>query len=80
MYAAVRAVYDREDLEDSEVEIIGVYASRKTAGAELKKARLRFLGEIDDDPERAEENIEDDCDRSYNWFVRKVKVETGETA
>jgi hypothetical protein len=75
MYAAVQAIYDREDLEDSTVEIIGVYSSRKIAGAELEKAKLKFLAEIDDDPGLAEENIEDDYDRSYNWFVQKVKVE-----
>lgn len=88
MYAAVQAVYDGEDPEYSEVKIIGIYRSRKTAEAELDKTQLKFYKNVldgeDFDPDEveaeAEAMLEDDRDRSYNWFVQKVKVETGETA
>ena len=76
MFAAVQIVCDREDLEDSEIKIIGVYPTEKRASEELDKAKARFLKEIDgEDPENAEYMLEDDCDRLYDWRVDKVSVE-----
>lgn len=75
MFAAVRAIYDREDLEDSEVKIIGIYASKKKANEELEKRRAKDLKSVADDPDEAERMIDDDCDRYYNWYVTPVRVE-----
>ena len=76
MFAAVQIICDREDLEDSEIKIIGVYPTEKRASEELDKAKARFLKEIDgEDPENAEYMLEDDCDRLYDWRVDKVSVE-----
>ena len=76
MFAAVQIVCDREDLEDSEIKIIGVYPTKKRAQEELDKAKAKFLKEIDDeDPEHAEYMLEYDSDRLYGWCVDKVSVE-----
>ena len=76
MFAAVQIVCDREDLEDSEIKIIGVYPTEKRAREELDKAKARFLKEIDgEDPENAEYMLENDCDHLYDWRVDKVSVE-----
>ena len=76
MFAAVQIVCDREDIEDSEIKIIGVYPTKKRAQEELDKAKAKFLKEIDDeDPEHAEYMLENDCDRMYDWRVDKVSVE-----
>ena len=78
MYAAVQAIHDRKDLEDSSVEIVGVYATKKAAQAAANESRLKFLKDIvdpDEDIEAAEAVLEEDCDRTYDWFVKKVKVE-----
>ena len=76
MFAAVQIVCDREDLEDSEIKIVGVYPTKKRAQEELDRAKARFLKEIDDeDPENAEYVLENDCDRLYDWRVDKVSVE-----
>ena len=76
MFAAVQIVCDREDLEDSEIKIVGVYPTKKRAQEELDRAKARFLKEIDDeDPENAECMLEDDCDGLYDWRVDKVSVE-----
>ena len=76
MFAAVQIVCDREDLEDSEIKIVGVYPTKKRAQEELDRAKARLLKEIDDeDPENAECMLEDDCDRLYDWRVDKVSVE-----
>ena len=76
MFAAVQIVCDREDLEDSEIKIIGVYPTEKRAREELEKAKAGFLKEIDDeDTEHAEYMLENDCDRLYDWRVDKVSVE-----
>ena len=82
MYAAVQAIYDREDLEDSEVTIIGVYASKQSAQKALDEAEEQFLrnASYDDsdefDIDEARSQLEDDCDRIYNWYVSEVKVES----
>lgn len=76
MFAAVQIVCDREDLEDSEIKIIGVYPTKKRAQEELDRAKARFLKEIDDeDLEHAEYVLENDPDRLYDWRVDKVSVE-----
>lgn len=76
MFAAVQIVCDREDLEDSEIKIIGVYQTKKRAQEELDKAKAKFMKEIDDeDPENAEYMLENDSDRLYDWRVDKVSVE-----
>lgn len=76
MFAAVQIVCDREDLEDSEIKIVGVYPTKKHAQEELDKAKAKFLKEIDDeDPEYAEYMLENDSDRLYDWRVDKVSVE-----
>ena len=76
MFAAVQIVCDREDIEDSEIKIIGVYPTKKRAQEELDKAKAKFLKEIDDeDPEHAEYMLENDSDRLYSWRVDKVSVE-----
>lgn len=76
MFAAVQIVCDREDLEDSEIKIIGVYQTKKRAQEELDKAKAKFLKEIDDeDHENAEYMLENDSDRLYDWRVDKVSVE-----
>ena len=76
MFAAVQIVCDREDLEDSEIKIVGVYPTKKRAQEELDKAKARFLKEIDgEDPENAEYILENDPDRLYDWRVDKVSVE-----
>ena len=76
MFAAMQIVCDREDLEDSEIKIIGVYPTKKRAQEELDKAKAKFLKEIDDeDPEHAEYMLENDCDRLYGWRIDKVSVE-----
>ena len=76
MFAAMQIVCDREDLEDSEIKIIGVYPTKKRAQEELDKAKAKFLKEIDDeDPEHAEYMLENDSDRLYCWRVDKVSVE-----
>ena len=76
MFAAMQIVCDREDLEDSEIKIIGVYPTEKRAREVLDKAKAGFLKEIDDeDPENAEYMLENDCDRLYDWRVDKVSVE-----
>lgn len=76
MFAAVQIVCDREDLEDSEIKIVGVYPTKKRAQEELDKAKAKFLKEIDDeDPEHAEYMLENDSDRLYDWRVDKVSVE-----
>ena len=76
MFAAMQIVCDREDLEDSEIKIIGVYPTKKRAQEELDKAKTKFLKEIDDeDPEHAEYMLENDSDRLYGWCVDKVSVE-----
>ena len=41
MFAAVQTIADREDPEDSIFEVIGVYSSKKTAQAELEKAKQK---------------------------------------
>ena len=79
MFAAVQIVCDREDLEDSEIKIVGVYPTKKRAQEELDKAKARFLKEIDgEDPENAEYILENDPDRLYDWRVDKVSVELPE--
>ena len=76
MFAAMQIVCDREDLEDSEIKIIGVYPTKKRAQEELDNAKAKFLKEIDDeDPEHAEYMLENDSDRLYCWRVDKVSVE-----
>ena len=76
MFAAMQIVCDSEDLEDSEIKIIGVYPTKKRAQEELDKAKAKFLKEIDDeDPEHAEYMLENDSDRLYCWRVDKVSVE-----
>ena len=76
MFAAVQIVCDREDLEDSEIKIVGVYPTKKRAQEELDKAKAGFMKEIDDeDPEHAEYMLENACDRLYDWRVDKVSVE-----
>ena len=76
MFAAVQIVCDREDIEDSEIKIIGVYPTKKRAQEELDKAKAKFLKEIDDeDPEHAEYMLENDSDCLYDWRVDKVSVE-----
>ena len=76
MFAAVQIVCDREDLEDSEIKIVGVYPTKKRAQEELDRAKARFLKEIDgEDSENAEYMLEDDSDRLYDWRVDKVSVE-----
>ena len=76
MFAAVQIVCDCEDIEDSEIKIIGVYPTKKRAQEELDKAKTKFLKEIDDeDPEHAEYMLENDPDRLYDWRVDKVSVE-----
>ena len=75
MFAAVRAIYDREDLEDSEVKVFGVYASKKKANEELEKRRAKDLKSVADDPDEAERMIDGDCDRYYDWYVTPVSVE-----
>ena len=76
MFAAVQIVCDREDIEDSEIKIIGVYPTKKRAQEELDKAKTKFLKEIDDeDPEHAEYMLENDGDSLYDWRVDKVSVE-----
>lgn len=76
MFAAMQTVIDREDMEDSEVTIIGVYASKKTANAELKKAKMEFLSNVPcEDDKDPEEVLWNDEDRTYNWYVTPVKVE-----
>ena len=76
MFVAMQIVCDREDIEDSEIKIIGVYPTKKRAQEELGKAKAKFLKEIDDeDPEHAEYMLENDSDRLYNWHVDKVSVE-----
>lgn len=80
MFAAVQIVCDREDLEDSEIEIIGVYPTKKRAEEALGKAKARFLKGVDADPEDAERMLEDDCDRMYDWRVDRVSVELARSA
>ena len=76
MFAAMQTVIDREDMEDSDVTVIGVYASKKTANAELEKAKTKFLSNIPCEDDRdPEEVLLDDEDRTYNWYVTPVKVE-----
>ena len=76
MFAAMQIVCDREDLEDSEIKIIGVYPTKKRAQEELDGAKAKFLKELDDeDTEHAEYMLENDCDRLYDWRVDKVSVE-----
>lgn len=76
MFAAVQTIADREDPEDSSFEIIGVYSSKKTAQAELEKAKQKFLKDIPcADDENPEDKLLDDCDRTYDWNVTPVKVE-----
>ena len=76
MFAAVQIVCDREDIEDSEIKIIGVYPTKKRAQEELDKAKAKFLKEIDDeDPEHAEYMLENDSDHLYDWRVDKDSVE-----
>ena len=41
MFAAVQIVCDREDLEDSEIKIVGVYPTKKRAQEELDRAAAR---------------------------------------
>lgn len=75
MFAVVQTVFDREDLEDSEVTICGVYATKKIADQKCDEAKQKFLEDIPGDPEENEAMLEDDCDRMYNWYVTPVKVE-----
>ena len=76
MFAVVQMIIDCEDPEDSIFEMIGIYGSKKTAQAELEKARQKFLKGIpctgNEDPE---DRLLDDCDRTYDWNVTPVKVE-----
>ena len=75
MYAAMFACYDREDIEDSYVELIGVYNDKKTAKKQLDEHKKKMLAEVADDPGEAEQMLEDDEDRIYSWSVKPVKVE-----
>lgn len=75
MYAAMFTCYDREDIEDSYVEIIGVYNDKKTAKKYLDEHKKKRLAEVVDDPEEAEQMLGDDEDRIYDWSVKLVKVE-----
>ena len=54
MFAAVQIVCDCEDIEDSEIKIIGVYPTKKRAQEELDRAKAKFLKEIDDEDPEAE--------------------------
>lgn len=76
MFAAVNAIYDREDLEDSVVTIIGVYGTEESAKQALEEHRVDFLADLDEEDEaHAEEMLYDDNDRHYAWFVQSVEVE-----
>ena len=76
MFAAIQTIIDREDPGDSDVTIIGVYASKKTADVELKKAKMEFLSNIPcEDGKDPEDVLWDDLDRMYDWHVASVKVE-----
>lgn len=76
MFAAIQTIIDREDPEDSDVTIIGVYVSEKTADVELKKAKMEFLSSIPcEDGKDPEDVLWDDLDRMYGWHVAPVKVE-----
>ena len=79
MHAAIREIFDREDLEDSDVKIIGVYASKNGAQKALAKDEEDFLRDICDfeefDIDAAKAQLEDDCDRFYNWRIAEVEVE-----
>jgi hypothetical protein len=76
MFAAVQTIVNREDPEDSMFEIIGVYASKKTAETELAKAKREFLDDIPSEDDRdPEDMLDDDIDRMYNWYVTPVMVE-----
>ena len=77
MYAAVYTCIDHEDPEDSIVEVIGVYSSKKTAEAMLEKHKQDFLDSTpwadEEDPEYC--LLNDDTDHTYSWHVDPVKVE-----
>ena len=76
MFAAVQTIVDREDPEDSTFEIIGVYASKKTAETALAKAKQAFLDDIPCEDDRdPEDTLLDDEDRTYNWYVTQVNGE-----
>ena len=75
MYAVVQLIANREDLEDSTVEIIKVFKTKKAADKGLVKARDEFLLNVSDDIDEAYIMIDDDCDRLYKWSVKQVKVE-----
>ena len=76
MFAVVQTVFDREDLEDSEVKICGVYAIKKIADQKCDEAKQNFLKGVGAESlERAEEMLEDDYDRMYGWNVIPVNVE-----
>lgn len=76
MFAAVQTIVDREDPENSTFEIIGVYASKKTAESELAKAKQKFLDDIpSEDDIDPEDMLLDDYDRTYSWYVTQVNVE-----
>jgi hypothetical protein len=76
MFAAVQTIVDREDPEDSTFEIIGVYASKKTAETALAKAKQKFLNDVPcDDDQDPEDMLLDDEDRTYDWYVTQVNVE-----
>lgn len=76
MFAAVQTMFDREDPEDSIFEIIGIYASKKTAEKTLAKFKQTILDAVpcgdDEDPEDVLLNNDD---RIYNWYVTSVMVE-----
>lgn len=75
MFAVVQTVFDREDLEDSEVTICGVYATKKIADQKCDEAKQKFLEDIPGDLEENEAMLDDDCDRMYNWYVTPVNVQ-----
>lgn len=76
MFAAVHACYDREDLERSTVEIIGVYPTEKAAEQAKTAHYKNFLSYVDDeDEEHAKQMLDDYDDYHYEWFVQAVEVE-----
>lgn len=58
------------------MKVCGVYSSKKIADQKCDEAKQAFLANVDeDDAERAESILDNDCDRFYDWFVTQTKVQ-----
>lgn len=75
MFAVVRLIADREDPKDSSAEIFKVYKTKKAADNGVIEARKEFLLDISNDIDEAEAILNSDCERHYDWSVKRVKVE-----